>query len=143
MFLVSINLFIYFIYLFIPFGPRPGTTQYCKSNKLKGGQKQQNSKNNKENKGKTQKKKKKKKKKKKPSLAFGEQGKVRLLEKVFMAEIPGLQDNSGGETLTSLKAVFLHIFCIKFKSPTIMPIITECFTCLFIQKRTFLEKISP
>ena len=35
----------------------------------------------------------------------GEQGKVRLLEKVFMAEIPGLQDNSGGETLTSLKAV--------------------------------------
>ena len=37
--------------------------------------------------------------------ALGEQGKVRLLEKVFMAEIPGLQDNSGGETLTSLKAV--------------------------------------
>ena len=47
-----------FIYLFIPFGPRPGTAQYCKSNKLKGGQKQQNSKNNKENKRKTQKKKK-------------------------------------------------------------------------------------
>ena len=37
--------------------------------------------------------------------AFGEQGEVRLLEKVFMAEIPGLQDNSGGETLTSLKAI--------------------------------------
>ena len=36
--------------------------------------------------------------------AFGEQGKVRLLE-IFMAEIPGLQDNPGGETLTSLKAV--------------------------------------
>ena len=37
--------------------------------------------------------------------AFGEQGKVRLLVKVFMAEIPGLQDNSGSETLTSLKAI--------------------------------------
>ena len=37
--------------------------------------------------------------------AFGEQGKVRLLEKVFMAEIPGLQDYPGGETLTSLEAV--------------------------------------
>ena len=37
--------------------------------------------------------------------AFGEQGKVRLLGKVFMAEIPGLQDNPGGETLTRLKAV--------------------------------------
>ena len=36
---------------------------------------------------------------------IGEQGKVRLLEKVFMAEIPGLQDNSSGKTLTSLKAV--------------------------------------
>ena len=37
--------------------------------------------------------------------AFGEQGKIRLLEKVFMAEIPEQQDNPGGETLTSLKAV--------------------------------------
>ena len=37
--------------------------------------------------------------------AFGEQGKVRLLKKVLVAEIPGLQDNPGGETLTSLKAV--------------------------------------
>ena len=31
--------------------------------------------------------------------------KVGLLEKVLVAEIPGLQDNPGGETLTSLKAV--------------------------------------
>ena len=37
--------------------------------------------------------------------AFGEQGQVRLLEKVLVAEIPGLQDNPGGETLTSFKAV--------------------------------------
>ena len=37
--------------------------------------------------------------------AFGEQVKVRLLEQIFMAEIPGLQDNPGGKTLTSLKAV--------------------------------------
>ena len=37
--------------------------------------------------------------------AFGEQGKVRLQEKVLVAEIPGLQDNPGGETLTSFKAV--------------------------------------
>ena len=37
--------------------------------------------------------------------AFREQGKVRVLEKVFIDEIPGLQDNSGCETLTSLKAV--------------------------------------
>ena len=36
--------------------------------------------------------------------ALGEQGKVRLLE-VCMAEIRGLQDNPGGETLTSLKVV--------------------------------------
>ena len=37
--------------------------------------------------------------------AFGEQGKVSFLEKVLVAEIPGLQDNSGGKSLTSLKAV--------------------------------------
>ena len=44
---------ILFIYLYHS-ALRPGTAQYCKSNKLKGGQKQQNSKNNKENKRKTQ-----------------------------------------------------------------------------------------
>ena len=37
--------------------------------------------------------------------AFGEQGNVRLQEKVFMVEIPGLQDNSDGETLTSRRLV--------------------------------------
>ena len=37
--------FFLFIYLYHS-ALRPGTAQYCKSNKLKGGQKQQNSKNN-------------------------------------------------------------------------------------------------
>ena len=37
--------------------------------------------------------------------AFGEQGKFRLLEKVFMAEMPVPQDNPGGETLKILKVV--------------------------------------
>ena len=45
-FVTTNNLFIYlFIYLYHS-ALRPGTAQYCKSNKLKGGQKQQNSKNN-------------------------------------------------------------------------------------------------
>ena len=50
-----VNKDFYFIYLYHS-ALRPGTAQYCKNNKLKGGQKQQNSKNNKENKRKTQKK---------------------------------------------------------------------------------------
>ena len=40
-----------FIYIYLyHLALRPGTAQYCKSNKLKGGQKQQNSKNKEENK---------------------------------------------------------------------------------------------